>query len=452
MRNIGKYEIVGLLGIGGMGRVYAVRMPVAGRVVALKLLAPREELVMLWSEEEVERRFLSEVAILGRIDHPHVAKVLDVDRDERGRPFYCMDYCCVNLGVLLGETYESEHPTRSLDVDTAVRYGRQVLSGLERLHAEGIVHLDVKPFNALVDVSDDVKLIDFGLSKVRGERFTRPTGLKIGTPFYAAPEQEDDPESADSRADLYGAGVLLWRMLTGRLPAERADEYQPPSRFNPALDSEWDEFLKKTVEPDPDHRFADAKSMDLALADVHAAWQRRLALTCGLDDVLAAEGAGTASMTEAPRSEPQKVRPGQAQDVFGMDELLRPAKYAEPNFSPQGDTVLHKATGLMLQQAGSAFALSWDEAANYVAELNRENFAGHADWRLPTVDELLTILQPAKNLEDYCLPPVFDHAQRWVWSADTKSFRAAWYVDARLGFTAFQDITCAFHVRAVRGP
>ncbi|MFO7594859.1 MAG: serine/threonine-protein kinase, partial [Desulfocurvibacter africanus] len=217
MRTIGKYEILGLLGAGGMGRVYKVRLPVAGRIVALKLCRPREELEYILGPTEIEERFLAEVRVLGSIRDKHVVGVLDFDRDQAGRPFFVMDYYCMNLGLLLGERYESG-PARRLTVDKAARYGRQALLGLARLHWEVVVHRDVKPFNILVTPEDTVKLIDFGLSRVRGEGGSQPGGLKIGTPYYTAPEQEDSPEEADERSDLFSMGVVLWRMLTGELP------------------------------------------------------------------------------------------------------------------------------------------------------------------------------------------------------------------------------------------
>jgi len=489
MRTIGKYEILGLLGIGGMGRVYKVRLPVADRIVALKLCRPREELELILGLEEIEALFLDEVRVLGSMRDKHVVSVLDFDRDAEGRPFFVMEYYCLNLGLLLGERYE-EGPARRLTVDKAAHYGRQALLGLERLHWEGVLHRDVKPFNMLVTPEDTLKLIDFGLSRVRGEGRgdrAQPGGLKIGTPFYTAPEQEASAQAADERSDLYSMGVTLWRMLTGHLPGQVAQVAQPgqpgkdgggrlPSELCPALDAGWDDFLLRAAHPKPAQRFQNARDMRLALDKTHADWRERLAKACGLEEpregsapsrTLTREGAvlpgppihlQSAQLSwdrpSRPRSTPIRVRPAEARSVFPVDEFFRPLVYASGEFSADagGFTVAHAATGLVWERAGSDFPLQWEQSQEYVEELNQAGFAGHADWRLPTLDELLTILAPSDSLGDYCLQPLFDTTQLRLWSADRATFVSAWYADAELGFVAAQDFTCFFHARAVRGP
>ena len=452
MKFINQYQIIGLLGVGGMGRVYKVRMPVAGRVVALKRLEPREELEMLLGEDEVADRFLSEVRLLGQLGDPNVAGVLDVGRDEQGRWFYTMDYCCLNLGLLLGEDYEGDQVSRSLPVDTAVRYGLHMLSGLAHLHHHNIVHRDIKPFNLLIAPGDVLQIIDFGLSKVRGEARWAPGGLKIGTPFYAAPEQESDPETVDDRADLYSAGVVLWRMLTGHMVAERPDLRVAPSTQAPELGPAFDDFLRKATAPLAEDRYPDANAMAQALEDAHDDWKDQLAEACAVDEA-ALLGQDAAQKLPTPRSAPQKIRPGQAREALGVDGLHRPRQRPDNSFSPSADglSVHHAATGLTWQKAGSPYGMEWPQAAQYVASLNQGGFGGRSDWRLPTAAELLTLLSPERKMDDYCTPQVFSTRQRWQWSADTKSFCAAWFVDAKLGFAAFADHTCLFFVRAVAG-
>ncbi|MEA4855813.1 serine/threonine-protein kinase, partial [Solidesulfovibrio sp.] len=218
MRTIGKYTLLGVLGRGGMGAVFRVRIPVVGRIVALKLLRPNEMTLGLWGRERVERAFREEAARLGGLRHQNLVEVFDYGQAD-GRPYFVMDYYGESLGSILGETYRVEEPSRRLPVSRAVGYADQLLSGLARLHHAGIVHRDVKPFNLLVTDRDVLKITDLGLSKARGERFDGPANLKVGSPYYAAPEQEDDPDAADARADLFAAGVTFFRMLTGRLPA-----------------------------------------------------------------------------------------------------------------------------------------------------------------------------------------------------------------------------------------
>ena len=122
------------------------------------------------------------------ISHPNILAILDAD-DGAGQPYYVMDYHCNSLGQEIGETWRTDRPSRPLPVERAVSCSLQILKGLSRLHHAGIVHRDIKPFNILLTAEDQVKICDFGLSRRRGEKFGAPATLKVGSPFYAAPEQ-----------------------------------------------------------------------------------------------------------------------------------------------------------------------------------------------------------------------------------------------------------------------
>ena len=274
MRTIGRYAILGLLGRGGMGVVYKAAMPRTGRVVAVKVLKPSEMLAATADPALLRRDFFREAALMAGIRHPNIAQVLDVDEapapdggsggSTGGRPFFVMEYYCNNLGALLGEGYRVEEPTRRLGVDQALSCARQLASACARLHHAGILHRDVKPYNLMLaerppdtcltgsgqaDVlfADEVKLIDFGLSRLRGEKGpARPRGAVVGSPYYAAPEQEADPESADERADVFSAAVTLFRCLTGRLPQEGL----PASSLRVGLDQRFDAFFARACHED----------------------------------------------------------------------------------------------------------------------------------------------------------------------------------------------------------
>lgn len=411
---------------------------------------------MLADPEDLEALFLEEARTLGALDDPNLAAVLDFDWDAAGRPFFVMEYCCNNLGVLLGEGPRYEDPSRPLPVAQAARYAEQILHGLAHLHHAGIVHRDMKPFNVLITAQDGVKIIDLGLCRASGECKVMPKGVKVGTPYYSAPEQEADPDSVDHRADLYAVGVMLWRMLTGHMPPEGPARQHDnrPSSINPVLDSGWDDFLATALATRPQDRFASAQDMRLALDEVMVGWRKRIAAACVLEEE--PQGATPHGTNPRPRSQPRKVRPAEARKAFPVDELLRPLSYVAGDFetlpAPQGESVLrHLATGLVWQKGGSQYGLPMHQAKAYIRSLNACSYGGFADWRLPTVDELLTILVPARSLGDYCLPPAFSPVQRWLWSADRRTYAASWYADAMLGFITSQDHTCAFSVRAVRG-
>lgn len=250
---IGRYEIKGLLGRGGMGAVYKAAMPVTGRIVALKVLKPAEILEDLMGEEVLTEMFLKEAATMASISHANIASILDVHDGADGQPaHFTMEYFCGNLGVIMGENYEVEKPSRRLGVEASLHIAKEMLAGLDRLHYENIIHRDIKPFNVMLAEDEGgvgrVKLIDFGLSKLRGEQSKGHKGMVVGSPYYTAPEQEADPESADQRADIFSVGVTLYRMLTGQLPPE-GKRTTSVCEVHPDLDCGWDEFFAKALAP-----------------------------------------------------------------------------------------------------------------------------------------------------------------------------------------------------------
>jgi len=449
MKSIGKYEILGLLGRGGMGKIFKVRLPVIGKIAALKLLAPNPFLVDILGMDRIEALFISEAVTMAGLRDPHLLEIWDFDKAD-GRYFYTMDYYCNNLGTMMGETSQIELPSRIIPTDRAIHYVRQTLEGLACLHHAGIVHRDIKPFNILITDQDTVKIGDFGLSKLRGEAVGSPQNLKIGSPFYAPPEQETDPDHVDFSADLYAVAVTLYRMLTGCLPQASP---APPSRTNPDLGENWDQFLFKAISPKPQDRFTSAGQMLKALEKLEADWIIRKERACNfLDNRQAKPSANSWPDSFWPRKEPVRIRPREARTIFGLDDLWRPRQYITNRFhSLDGHRVLDQSTGLTWQQAGSPYPLTWKQAKAYIQSLNSVQSAGFSSWRLPTVDELMSIVtRPSQGL-DLCMEPVFDSSQKWLWSADKRSFMAAWYLSMDLGFVSWQDMTGYFYVKGVFG-
>jgi serine/threonine-protein kinase len=447
VKKIDKYEVCGLLGKGGMGMVYKVRMPVVGKVVALKLLSPHPNLVALLGEEEIKKLFVTEAVTMAGLRHPNIVAIWDFHESE-DLTFLVMEYFCNNLGVIIGETYRVEEPSRIVSVDKAIHYTRQTLEGLSRLHQAGIIHRDMKPYNILVTDEDTAKITDFGLSKLRGETFQGPSNLMVGSPYYAAPEQEEDPNQVDVRADLYPVGVMLYRMLTGELPI---DSFRSLCECNPDLDADWDNFVIKATAKDREDRFSSAKEMLRALDELQVAWEEKKEKVCQMPTTgLSDKAAGPTASRERLRSESIKVRTRQAREVFGTDARWRPANHITNDFQVNEDgTVTDQATGLIWQQAGSDHPMTWHEAHDYVEQLNETRFAGRADWRLPTINELMSLLTDVPSAGDLCIEPIFDQNERWLWSSDRRSFVAAWYVSVDLGYVSWQDFSCYYYVRAV---
>ena len=451
MKRIGRYRIQGLLGKGGMGRVYKVAHPVIGRTFALKCLAPAEPLQRLVGAARLRSLFAEEIRRMAGITHPNIIAILDADEDA-AQPYYVMDYHCDNLGQTIGETYRTELPSRRLPVERAVNYGLQILTGLARLHHAGIVHRDIKPFNILLTAEDRVKICDFGLSRLRGEKFGAPATLKVGSPFYAPPEQEENPDQAGFSADLFATGVMLYRMLTGRLPVE---PIQPASRWQPDLDRDWDRFLERVLAPAPAARYQQAGVMRDDLAALGDRWQTRWENTCrGLPESDPAVGERSPGSIHRLRRTPIRTGPRAEAAQFGLDPLWRPCKFGPPRFRPEdaGRLLTDLSTGLTWQRGGSTFALDWHRARDYVDRLNHEGLGGRRSWRLPTIEELITLLQPNPTGRDHCLPPIFDRRPQRLWSCDRRTYTSAWYVNLDLGFVGWQDLTCHNAIKAVSAP
>ncbi|HVW24637.1 MAG TPA: protein kinase [Polyangiaceae bacterium] len=209
----GRYEITGLLGEGGMGRVYQGVQRTLGRPVAIKCIHAH-----LLSSEPVVVRFLEEARVASQILHPNIVKIYDFGRTEPPDPqtlFLVMERL---TGPDLGTVIACEGPLPLVRVRAIML---QVLSALGEAHARGVTHRDAKPDNVILEPTlsgcERVKLIDFGIAKVHGAPSVTAVGQFIGTPCYMAPEQIRG-ERVEVSADLYSVGITLFQMLTGQLP------------------------------------------------------------------------------------------------------------------------------------------------------------------------------------------------------------------------------------------
>lgn len=453
MKTIGKYIVCGLLGRGGMSVVYKAVLPVVQKIVALKCYNPHPTLISLWGESAVRQRFVTEAVLMGSIRHPHVVEILDFDFIQ-GRPFFTMQYYARNLGMLLGEEGRTDSACRRLPLNEAIRYARQLLQGLGRLHRAGLIHRDIKPHNLLLSDEGQLKVSDLGLSKLRGETSSgQPPGLVVGSPFYAAPEQVEHADHVDFSADLYSVGVVIHRMITGRFPD---DIEVAASRLHPDAGDEWDAFLRKALHEDPQNRFSHTAEMLDGLVGLEKAWKHKQLQFCTLPDPAGARGQ-TSEMDGPlqPRRDPVKVTPQRAPEVFTCDSLWRPLRYRAPGrpFKPMGRGVLYdERTRLFWESTGSEDPMIWQDTAAYVDRMNRDSPAGITGWRIPTVDELFTTVDLPDLDPSHCEEPAFDRSKTCLWSSDRRSYVSVWYVDSELGFAGWADFSSPFYVRAVSGP
>ena len=216
-----KYQVLRRIGAGGMATVYEAKHLAFNEIRALKVVSSR-----LAEDDAFLKRFRSEAVVTRKLQHPNAVRVDDFDTTEDGRPYIVMEYV---EGMDLRHAIEKTGP---FTIQRTLNIGRQVASALAAAHKLGITHRDIKPDNILLisqpDGSDQVKVLDFGIAKIRdtsdmGTGYTTTkTGVVVGTPQYMSPEQAmgKSGEAIDGRSDLYSLGCALYEMLTGQLPFE----------------------------------------------------------------------------------------------------------------------------------------------------------------------------------------------------------------------------------------
>ena len=210
MLNIGNmiqhYKVVSLLGKGGMGEVYKCEDQMLGRLVAIKALN-----TILTADSNFVQRFRREAQLQAKLSHPHIVNLYSYFEDG-GQYYMVMEYAeGKTLKDLIKETGPIPEP-RTLKIL------EQILQALEYAHSKGVVHRDIKPVNIVIGDDDQVKIMDFGIARLLGEKGLTQTGQQLGTVSYMSPEQVKAVRDIDGRSDIYSLGVTLFEMLSGRLP------------------------------------------------------------------------------------------------------------------------------------------------------------------------------------------------------------------------------------------
>ncbi|MGE0788524.1 MAG: protein kinase [Sandaracinaceae bacterium] len=266
-RVVDRYEIHEEIGRGGFGAVYRARHQVIGSSVALKVLAPEHA-----REEREVARFMREARAAAAIGHPNIARVFDAGQTDDGLVFLAME-------LLDGENLEVLRRARgTYDAESAVRIMGAVLDALGAAHTAGVLHRDLKPGNVFVTRDGKVKLLDFGISKIAGERNLTATGLVVGTPQYMAPEQLEGRVELDGRADLYAAATVFYELVSGRLPFPgqgldvivrrlRGERAPTLREVAPKVTPSLSDVIERGLALDRDARFADAASLKRALEE-----------------------------------------------------------------------------------------------------------------------------------------------------------------------------------------
>jgi serine/threonine protein kinase len=255
-----RYEFIGTLGTGATSRVDKARDSTIGRTVAIKTFLHG------FGSGDIEKQFLREAQIVGRLTHPYIVGLYDIGTNDDGVPYLVMEY-------VEGKTLEKTLDNGPLPLERAAVWGADLASALSRAHQCKIIHGDVKPANILVTNEGQVKLGDFGIARFATQ--VSGSGSVLGTPAYLSPEQILGGKQ-DTRSDLFSLGIILYQMTTGVRPFDGTSVGAvcaqivsatplPPSHHNPELPAAFDHIVMRCLAKDPALRYADGESLCASL-------------------------------------------------------------------------------------------------------------------------------------------------------------------------------------------
>jgi serine/threonine protein kinase/Tfp pilus assembly protein PilF len=254
-----RYEVIEELGEGGMGIVYKVFDRKIDEKVALKVLAPE-----IAGDEKTIERFRNELKLARKVSHRNVCRMYDLSEEEK-TPFITMEYVPgENLKSLIKRIGQ-------LSKTKAISIAKQVCEGLAEAHRLGVVHRDLKPQNIMVDSEGNARIMDFGIARSIRTKSITETGMIIGTPEYMSPEQVEGVD-VDHRSDLYSLGVILFEMLTGRVPFQgetplsvilkhKTEQPPNPRNFDSQIPVEISQMILKCMEKDKANRYQTADAL-----------------------------------------------------------------------------------------------------------------------------------------------------------------------------------------------
>lgn len=270
-KKIGKYDVIDVIGRGGMGVVYKAVDPGIGRTVAIKMTT-----AAVVADPELLMRFKREAQSVGNLQHPNIVTVYDLGVEDGG-PYLVME-------LLDGESLDSiVRSRRPISLEEKLDIVVQVCNGIQYAHQRKVIHRDIKPGNVMILKDGTAKIVDFGIAQMGLQRLTRP-GQLVGSFQYMSPEQINGA-NVDSRTDIFSIGVMLFELVAGRLPFEGKDTGDMLMKIlhdpTPALSglvkncpAGLDEIVQRALAKDPDQRYQTADELSLDLGHVLEKWRR----------------------------------------------------------------------------------------------------------------------------------------------------------------------------------
>ena len=261
-----RYQIIEKLGKGGMGRVYKVHDTKIKEKIALKLIKPE-----IAKDKKTIERFSNELRLARKIRHKNICQMFDLG-EERGTNFITMEF--VPGQDLKGLIRQSGQ----LAVGTTINIAKQICAGLTEAHKSGVIHRDLKPSNIMIDKEGNVRIMDFGIARSLDTKGITGAGVMIGTPEYMSPEQVEG-KNVDQRSDIYSLGVILYEMVTGRVPFEgdtpftigmkhKSEAPQNPKEINSQIPDDLNNIILKCLEKEKEQRYQSAGEVRSELTNI----------------------------------------------------------------------------------------------------------------------------------------------------------------------------------------
>jgi serine/threonine-protein kinase len=353
-----RYEILEEIGEGGMAKVYKAKCHLLNRIVAIKILRPE-----FAADEDFVKKFRRESQAAASLSHPNIVSIYDVGQE--GDIYYIvMEY--INGHTLKKLISENGGP---LEVKRAIEIARQVCKALDHAHKNRIIHRDIKPQNILVTEEDVAKVTDFGIARAANGSTITYTGDVVGTAYYFSPEQAKGG-IVDERTDIYSLGIVLYEMLTGKVPFEGdspisvalkhiQEEIIPPSRLNEKVPKELDQIVLKATQKDVNLRYQTAADF---LKDLDTFLRNPKELNFKEEEITKTRVIPSKDVEELKKAAQKKEKEKKRRNVIKkitiallilllMASLSYGTIYVLNNFFKVNDVVVPNIVGLSLNQA-----------------------------------------------------------------------------------------------------
>lgn len=467
-----KYKVVKSLDKGGMAEIYKVYDRLEREYKAIKTVPN-----VVYGSEALEH-LRTEINISKKISHPNVIRVYDLLED-RGRYFLVMEYID---GKTLYQVLKDSAGKRLNEYDV-IEHMIQVSRGLKEIHRRGVIHLDLKPRNIMITGEGETKILDFSISKMRGELVSaRLQGeYARGTLPYMAPEQlSRDYGKENEQTDIWSLGATMYHLLSGEYPFG-TDKEKIRHPLEKPLEQSIDHvsalsrnFIMKCLQKNRTERYKNMGEVLKELNNIKAYLKKNKRGAPGREEsettkvdsgrvFLLEEAAGAEESRNIEFPEQRRLEPSHSLSKTDVIKLIKEKGFFDSNWNKNSSfknkfqlklfssvpVVIDAAAGLMWHPAGSPGFMSLERANRWLRELNESGYAGFSDWRLPTLEEAASLLQKRKNKSSFYIDPGFSPEQQCIYTGDGTEDNRVWLVDFK-GGNVYLDFPNYGYIRPVR--